>query len=121
MGRCRRELKKCLDPESNQGHGDFQSPALPAELSRRAARSPFRAAEGGCFTIAGALTQARSDPQILGTAVSTARPSRTATLNSTRLALNLAAISGACLFTVRERDSRVTLETSSLQLRLAAT
>ena len=25
MGRCRRELKKCLDPESNQGHGDFQA------------------------------------------------------------------------------------------------
>ena len=36
-----------------------------------------------------------------GTAVSRAFPSRTVTLNSTRLALNFAAISGACLFTVR--------------------
>ncbi len=25
----------CLDTESNRGHGDFQSPALPTELSRR--------------------------------------------------------------------------------------
>ncbi len=24
----------CLDAESNHGHGDFQSPALPTELSR---------------------------------------------------------------------------------------
>src|SRR6266540_2758254 len=30
---------KCLDPESNQGHGDFQSPALPSELSRRTLRA----------------------------------------------------------------------------------
>ena len=27
--------RKCLVPESNQGHGDFQSPALPTELTRR--------------------------------------------------------------------------------------
>ena len=27
-------LKWCLDPESNQGHADFQSAALPTELSR---------------------------------------------------------------------------------------
>ena len=26
--------KWCLDPESNQGHEDFQSSALPTELSR---------------------------------------------------------------------------------------
>ena len=25
----------CPDSESNQGHGDFQSPALPTELSRQ--------------------------------------------------------------------------------------
>jgi hypothetical protein len=28
-------LEECLGPESNQGHGDFQSPALPTELPRR--------------------------------------------------------------------------------------
>ena len=27
-------LKKCRVSESNQGHGDFQSPALPTELTR---------------------------------------------------------------------------------------
>ena len=26
-------LDWCPDPELNQGHGDFQSPALPTELS----------------------------------------------------------------------------------------
>ena len=26
---------RCRDPESNWGHGDFQSPALPTELSRQ--------------------------------------------------------------------------------------
>ena len=31
---CPSELE-CLGPESNQGHGDFQSPALPTELPRR--------------------------------------------------------------------------------------
>ena len=33
---CEKLLSKkkwCPDPESNQGHGDFQSPALPTELS----------------------------------------------------------------------------------------
>ena len=34
---------------------------------------------------------------------------------------HFAAISGACLFTVRAIDSSVTFDTSSLQLRLAAT
>ena len=28
---------KCQDPDLNWGHGDFQSPALPTELSRLAA------------------------------------------------------------------------------------
>ena len=35
-GVCEKLLSKkkwCPDPESNQGHGDFQSPALPTELS----------------------------------------------------------------------------------------
>ena len=30
---------KCQDPDLNWGHGDFQSPALPTELSRRAAEA----------------------------------------------------------------------------------
>ena len=29
--------KWCLRPESNQRHGDFQSPALPTELQRQMA------------------------------------------------------------------------------------
>ena len=35
---CRIELHQqvwCLEPELNQRHGDFQSPALPTELSRQ--------------------------------------------------------------------------------------
>ncbi len=31
----------CLGPESNQRHGDFQSPALPTELPRRTAPDPW--------------------------------------------------------------------------------
>ena len=27
-------VKRCQDPDLNWGHGDFQSPALPTELSR---------------------------------------------------------------------------------------
>ena len=30
---------KCQDPDLNWGHGDFQSPALPTELSRRVAEA----------------------------------------------------------------------------------
>ena len=109
VGRCRREMKKCLDPESNQGHGDFQSPALPAELSRRAARPPFRAAEGGVLRSAPRDASPDAMPgvrrhgrpgaaQTFGTAFRMALPSLTSTLNSTRLGLvALAAISGVCL------------------------
>src|SRR6266545_3417146 len=38
----------CLGPESNQRHGDFQSPALPTELPRRPVRDSPR---GASFTI----------------------------------------------------------------------
>ncbi len=44
-------LKKwCPDSESNQGHGDFQSPALPTELSgQRGALNPIRLASSTKF------------------------------------------------------------------------
>ena len=36
-----RRFGKCQDPDLNWGHGDFQSPALPTELSRRAAEATY--------------------------------------------------------------------------------
>ncbi len=40
----------CPDSESNQGHGDFQSPALPTELSgQRGALNPIRFASSTKF------------------------------------------------------------------------
>ena len=34
--------RSCQDPDLNWGHGDFQSPALPTELSRPVAYATFQ-------------------------------------------------------------------------------
>ena len=43
LARCARALFSwCLDTELNCGHGDFQSPALPTELSRQEGSSMYK-------------------------------------------------------------------------------
>ena len=47
----------CLRSESNQRHGDFQSPALPTELQRHAARQKPTAGRLSCRRISQATTK----------------------------------------------------------------
>ena len=59
--------KWCPEPESNQRHGDFQSPALPTELSGQIFSAPHGAGgESAHASVAQLVEQGTENPRVGG-------------------------------------------------------